>query len=97
MNSESVGLQGRYSVVGAQPAMEIVAKACNVTVMDHEMRSKKEHHASDPMTVARDIMEQWNPQITDGLPDAFCGKSFLALCNSRLTMLSSVNVFMAFL
>ncbi|KAE8794991.1 anthranilate synthase alpha subunit 1, chloroplastic [Hordeum vulgare] len=33
---------GRYSVLGAQPAMEIVAKANRVTVMDHEMRTKKE-------------------------------------------------------
>uniref|UniRef100_A0ACD5WFJ7 Uncharacterized protein n=1 Tax=Avena sativa TaxID=4498 RepID=A0ACD5WFJ7_AVESA len=64
---------GRYSVVGAQPAMEIVAKANQVTVMDHEMKSKKEHEASDPMTVAREVMEQWNPQIAHGLPDAFCG------------------------
>ncbi|XP_037444230.1 anthranilate synthase alpha subunit 1, chloroplastic-like [Triticum dicoccoides] len=65
---------GRYSVVGAQPAMEIVAKANQVTVMDHEMRTKEEQYAADPMTVPRDIMAQWNPQITvDGLPDAFCG------------------------
>ncbi|XP_020161840.1 anthranilate synthase alpha subunit 1, chloroplastic [Aegilops tauschii subsp. strangulata] len=65
---------GRYSVVGAQPAMEIVAKANQVTVMDHEMRTKEEQYAADPMTVPRDIMEKWNPQITvDGLPDAFCG------------------------
>ncbi|KAI5020893.1 hypothetical protein ZWY2020_054303 [Hordeum vulgare] len=35
---------GRYSVLGAQPAMEIVAKANRVTVMDHEMRTKKEQN-----------------------------------------------------
>ncbi|KQK12367.1 anthranilate synthase alpha subunit 1, chloroplastic [Brachypodium distachyon] len=64
---------GRYSVVGAQPAMEIVAKANQVTVMDHEMKSKKEQYAADPMEIPRDIMEQWNPQVTEGLPDAFCG------------------------
>uniref|UniRef100_A0A0A9BJS0 Uncharacterized protein n=1 Tax=Arundo donax TaxID=35708 RepID=A0A0A9BJS0_ARUDO len=29
------------------------------------------------MKIPRTIMEQWNPQITDGLPDAFCGNSFL--------------------
>jgi hypothetical protein len=54
--------------------MEIVAKANQVTVMDHEKKSKKEHDVSDPMTIAREVMEQWNPQITDDLPDAFCGK-----------------------
>ena len=67
-------------MVGAQPAMEIVAKANQVTVMDHEMRTKEEQYAADPMTVPRDIMEQWNPQITlDGLPDAFCGKSYICV------------------
>ncbi|KAG0546865.1 hypothetical protein BDA96_01G030500 [Sorghum bicolor] len=64
---------GRYSVVGAQPAMEIVAKANHVTVMDHEMKSRREHFVPDPMKIPRTIMEQWNPQIADGLPNAFCG------------------------
>jgi len=27
----------------------------------------------DPMNIPRSIMEQWNPHITDGLPDAFSG------------------------
>ncbi|RLN20014.1 anthranilate synthase alpha subunit 1, chloroplastic [Panicum miliaceum] len=64
---------GRYSVVGAQPAMEIVAKGNHVTVMDHEMKSRREHFVPDPMNIPRSIMEQWNPHITDGLPDAFSG------------------------
>ncbi|KAL5218049.1 hypothetical protein ABZP36_018733 [Zizania latifolia] len=64
---------GRYSVIGAQPAMEIVAKANHVTVMDHEMKSRSEQFAPDPMKIPRSIMEQWNPEIVDGLPDAFCG------------------------
>jgi hypothetical protein len=34
-------LQGRYNVVGAQPAMEVMAKANHVTVMDHEMKSRR--------------------------------------------------------
>ncbi|KAI4987781.1 hypothetical protein ZWY2020_028539 [Hordeum vulgare] len=50
-------LEGRHILVGAQQAMEIVAKANRVTVIDHEMRSKKEKYADDPMTVPRDIME----------------------------------------
>lgn len=60
-------------MVGAQPAMEIVAKANHVTVMDHEMKSRREHFVPDPMRIPRTIMEQWNPQIADGLPDAFSG------------------------
>ncbi|KAL6893772.1 hypothetical protein ACP4OV_007870 [Aristida adscensionis] len=64
---------GRYSVIGAQPAMEIVAKANHVMVMDHEMKSRRELFAPDPMRIPRTMMEEWNPQIIDGLPDAFCG------------------------
>ena len=31
----------------------------------------------DPMNIPRSIMDQWNPHITDGLPDAFSGIFFL--------------------
>ncbi|CAA7406398.1 unnamed protein product [Spirodela intermedia] len=64
---------GRYSIVGAQPAMEIVAKENMVTVMDHEEGQKKEEFVDDPTVVPRRIMERWNPQSIDDLPDVFCG------------------------
>ncbi|MCL7051567.1 hypothetical protein MKW94_005120, partial [Papaver nudicaule] len=64
---------GRYSVIGAQPTMEIVAKENLVTIMDHEERSKTEESVADPMDVPRRIMEGWKPQLINELPDAFCG------------------------
>ncbi|PWA39236.1 anthranilate synthase [Artemisia annua] len=64
---------GRYSVIGAQPTMEIVAKENMVTVMDHHEGRKTEEFVEDPMAVPRQIMEQWKPQRIDELPDAFCG------------------------
>ncbi|CAA6669456.1 unnamed protein product [Spirodela intermedia] len=64
---------GRYSVVGAQPAMEVVAKENWVTIMDHEEGQKKEEFVDDPMVVPRRIMERWSPQSIEDLPDAFCG------------------------
>lgn len=64
---------GRYSVVGAQPAMEIVAKENMVTIMDHEEGSRTEKIVDDPMAVPREIMAGWSPQLIDDLPDAFCG------------------------
>nr|GEV48834.1 anthranilate synthase alpha subunit 2, chloroplastic-like isoform X1 [Tanacetum cinerariifolium] len=64
---------GRYSVIGAQPTMEIVAKENMVTVMDHHEGRKTEEFVEDPMAVPRKIMEQWKPQRIDELPDAFCG------------------------
>lgn len=65
--------QGRYSVVGAQPVMEIVAKDNKVTIMDHERGSLVEEIVDNPMVIPRRISESWKPQLIDELPDAFCG------------------------
>ncbi|XP_022752654.1 anthranilate synthase alpha subunit 2, chloroplastic-like isoform X2 [Durio zibethinus] len=67
------GLQGRYSVVGAQPSIEIVAKENMVTIMNHEEGRRIEEIVEDPMTVPRRIMEGWEPQRVDELPEVFCG------------------------
>ncbi|EOA20237.1 hypothetical protein CARUB_v10000538mg [Capsella rubella] len=66
---------GRYSVVGAQPAMEIVAKENKVIVMDHKNETMTEEYVEDPMEIPRKISEKWNPdpQLVQDLPDAFCG------------------------
>ncbi|CAI9773992.1 unnamed protein product [Fraxinus pennsylvanica] len=64
---------GRYSVVGAQPTMEIVAKENKVTILDHEAGKKTERVVEDPMTIPRSISEDWRPQLIEDLPDAFCG------------------------
>ncbi|XP_044508797.1 anthranilate synthase alpha subunit 1, chloroplastic-like [Mangifera indica] len=64
---------GRYSVVGAQPTMEIVAKENKVTIMDHVAGSVVEEVVEDPMMIPRSISERWKPQLVDELPDAFCG------------------------
>lgn len=64
---------GRYSFVGAQPRMEIVAKENMVTIMDHYEGRRMEEIVEDPMEVPRKIMEGWNPQLIDELPEAFCG------------------------
>ncbi|XP_072996578.1 anthranilate synthase alpha subunit 1, chloroplastic-like isoform X2 [Typha latifolia] len=64
---------GRYSAVGAQPAMEIVAKENLVSIMDHEEGRREEELVEDPMWIPRRIMERWKPQLIDELPDFFCG------------------------
>ncbi|XP_043693209.1 anthranilate synthase alpha subunit 1, chloroplastic-like isoform X2 [Telopea speciosissima] len=64
---------GRYSVVGAQPTMEIVAKENLVTIMDHEKGCRTEEFVDDPMVIPRRIVESWKPQLIEELPDAFCG------------------------
>ncbi|XP_031484986.1 anthranilate synthase alpha subunit 1, chloroplastic-like [Nymphaea colorata] len=64
---------GRYSVIGAQPTLEIVAKENLVSILDHRMGKRTEEFVEDPMVIPRRIMDKWKPQLTDGLPDAFCG------------------------
>lgn len=64
---------GRYSVIGAQPTMEIVAKENMVTIMDHLEGSRTEEFVEDPMIIPRRIMERWKPQCIEELPEAFCG------------------------
>ncbi|KAK6935740.1 Chorismate-utilizing enzyme, C-terminal [Dillenia turbinata] len=64
---------GRYSVIGAQPVVEVVAKDQTVTVMYHEDGRKTEETVEDPMVIPRRIMEKWKPQLIDELPECFCG------------------------
>ncbi|KAI3470865.1 hypothetical protein Pfo_027528 [Paulownia fortunei] len=64
---------GRYSVVGAQPSMEVVAKENKVMILDHESGKIIEKFVEDPMTIPRSISESWSPQLIQDLPDAFCG------------------------
>lgn len=64
---------GRYSVLGAHPSMEVVAKENKVTVLDHESGEIIEKMVEDPMTVPRSISQGWHPQLIEDLPEAFCG------------------------
>ncbi|KAL6204455.1 hypothetical protein ACLB2K_021722 [Fragaria x ananassa] len=64
---------GRYSVIGAQPSIEIVAKENMVTIMNNRERRRTEEIVEDPMTVPQRITEGWIPQRLDELPEAFCG------------------------
>lgn len=67
-------LQGRYSVVGAQPAVEVLAKENQVTILDHGSGKIVEKFVEDPMTIPRSISEFLRPQLVEDLPDAFCGE-----------------------
>ncbi|XP_010321741.1 anthranilate synthase alpha subunit 1, chloroplastic-like isoform X3 [Solanum lycopersicum] len=64
---------GRYSVVGAQPSMEIIVKEHNVTILDHHAGKLTEKTVEDPMTIPASISNGWKPGlIDDELPDTFC-------------------------
>lgn len=61
-------------MIGAQPAIEIVAKENMVTIMNHDEGKRQEVIEDDPMVIPQRIMEGWRPQLIDELPEAFCGK-----------------------
>ncbi|KAL0288475.1 UNVERIFIED_CONTAM: Anthranilate synthase alpha subunit, chloroplastic, partial [Sesamum calycinum] len=77
---------GRYSVIGAQPTMEIVAKENVVTIVDHHEGQRMEEFVEDPMVIPQRIMEKWKPQRIDELPDAFCVGSVCYPCLVYLTI-----------
>ncbi|KAL4430388.1 hypothetical protein ABPG77_002194 [Micractinium sp. CCAP 211/92] len=65
--------QGRYSFVGATPALEIVARGQQVHVMDHLKGTRESHTVADPMQVPIDLSARWRPVRADGLPSVFTG------------------------
>ncbi|KAL2645216.1 hypothetical protein R1flu_012803 [Riccia fluitans] len=64
---------GRFSMVGAQPAMEIIAKEHTVSILNHEEGHREERVVDDPMNAPSEIAAQWKPVMVDGLPEVFCG------------------------
>ncbi|KAL0911822.1 hypothetical protein M5K25_019989 [Dendrobium thyrsiflorum] len=64
---------GRYSVLGANPAMEIISKENMVSIVDRMQGLRTEEFVDDPMVIPRRIMEGWSPLFMEDLPDVFCG------------------------
>lgn len=67
---------GRYSMVGAQPAMEVIAKEGHVIVLDHVRGARREEAAADPIARIAELSGGWAPagEGAAGLPaGAFCG------------------------
>ncbi|KAI7726669.1 hypothetical protein M8C21_020693, partial [Ambrosia artemisiifolia] len=64
---------GRYSVVGSDPTIEVIAKESSVTIMDHGKGSMIQKVVDDPLEIPKSLSDGWEPQLLDGLPDTFCG------------------------
>ncbi|KAH8934628.1 hypothetical protein BDL97_18G094200 [Sphagnum fallax] len=72
-NGQTTVNVGRYSMVGAQPSMEIVAKEDRITVLNHEDGTCIEKTSEDPLGEPSKIASKWQPVKLDSLPDVFCG------------------------
>ncbi|XP_058227490.1 anthranilate synthase alpha subunit 1, chloroplastic-like [Rhododendron vialii] len=69
---------GRYTLIGAQLAVEFVAKKNFVTIIDGWEGSRRKEFVDDPMCLLKRMMEKWKPEPLVGFPDTFCGKFPLA-------------------
>ncbi|GMH40188.1 hypothetical protein BSKO_08092 [Bryopsis sp. KO-2023] len=65
--------QGRYSFVGAQPSLEIVATGNRVVVLDHMKGTRTVAEEDDPMEVPVRLSANWRPVPVDFLPAVFTG------------------------
>jgi len=69
---EQGGSVGRYSMLGARPVQEVVAKETTVEIF-RDGKSEKRFECPDPLQVPRDIAAAWKPFSKGALPDAFHG------------------------
>ena len=66
--------QGRYSFVGAHPALEIVAHGNQVDVLDHRRGTRESmSEVADPLQIPIDLSRDWRAAPMDGLPRVFTG------------------------
>jgi anthranilate synthase component 1 len=64
---------GRYSFVGSHPALEVVAKESEVTVLNHEKGERVTSKEDNPIDVPARLSRGYRAHNAEGLPDAFCG------------------------
>lgn len=65
--------QGRYSFVGAQPALEIMATGQKVTILNHTSQERTSRDVEDPLQEVVEMSRRWRPVLTEGMPRVFTG------------------------
>ncbi|XP_073390891.1 anthranilate synthase alpha subunit 1, chloroplastic isoform X2 [Physcomitrium patens] len=70
-NGKSINM-GRYSIVGVQPSLEIIAKEDRIIILNHEKGTREEKQSDDPLNEPQEIASKWNPVKIDSIPDIFC-------------------------
>ncbi len=52
---------GRYSLLGSQPAIEVIARGHEVTVIDNDHGTSTTSHEDDPLSVPARLTASWQP------------------------------------
>ncbi|KAK7327265.1 hypothetical protein VNO80_31631 [Phaseolus coccineus] len=81
-----------YSVVGANPTIEIVVKENKVTIIDHESGNLTQKDVDDPIMVLKQMSEDWKPSLIDRLPNAFCGYFSYDTARGLILVASSAEI-----
>jgi anthranilate synthase component 1 len=64
---------GRYSFVGARPALELVATRGEVATVDNVRGTRTVSAVADPLAEAEAVSKSWRPVLPPGLPNVFSG------------------------
>lgn len=69
---------GRFSLLGAQPRLEVLAKESSVEVIDHRSGARTRRNGQDPLAVVRELaapdrLPPKETRVALGLPDSFLG------------------------
>jgi len=62
---------GRYSFIGAQPSVEIVARGHDLTVIDHRAGTREETTDENPLATCRRLTSGWRPVAAAAGPAGF--------------------------
>jgi len=68
--------QGRYSILGAQPSIEVVARGHDVEIIDHDRGTTARERCDNPLAIPAKLTGHWVPAAdprSTGLPDSFIG------------------------
>ncbi len=74
---ESSMTVGRYSFLGSQPAVEVIARRGDVTVTDHARGTSTTRADADPLSVPRSLTGSWRPVAAPGGRRVRAGAPFM--------------------
>lgn len=64
---------GRWSMLGAQPALEVLARGEEVEIIDHRGAGSRRMRSANPLEVVRALGARFAPRALDRMPEAFHG------------------------
>ena len=73
---ENLSTVGRYSFLGARPALEVIARRHEVTVIDHARGRSETAHEDDPLSVPARLTRAWRPANGISVPSRGQGPPF---------------------